>query len=409
MRKLLAATLGVLSAVGGFVDVGDLVAASQAGARFGMAHAWVLLLGVVGICAYAEMAGRIAAVSGRAVFDLVRERLGPRVALLNLAASYLVTVLTLAAELGGVALALQLASGVSYLLWVPVVALAVWLVLWRVGFQLMERVFGLAGLALAVFAVALLWLPTDWATLGRGIVRGDAAGHDWGAYWFVAVALFASTVSPYEVFFFSSGGVEERWSGADLADARSSVLIGFPVGGFLALSLIATATVVFHPSGTSLDSLEQVAHPVVLAFGGVGLAVAVLAFFAVTFGAALETGLSAAYAAAQYFGWQWGKRVRPRDAARFHAVLLVSVLLGMLTLLTTINPIRLTEYMLVLSAVVLPLTYLPILIVANDRTYLGDRVNGPALNLLGSVFLLVIIAASVAALPLAVLTRMGAR
>ncbi|GAA2718560.1 NRAMP family divalent metal transporter [Micromonospora olivasterospora] len=407
MRRLLAATLGILSAVGGFVDVGDLVAASQAGARFGMAHAWVLLLGVVGICAYAEMAGRIAAVSGRAVFDLVRERLGPRVALLNLVASYLVTVLTLAAELGGVALALQLASGLSYLIWVPVAALAVWLVLWRVGFQVMERVFGLAGLALVVFAVALLWLPTDWAALGRGVVHGGAAGHGWGAYWFVAVALFASTVSPYEVFFFSSGGVEERWGSADLANARSSVLVGFPVGGFLALSLVATAAVVFHPEGVTLDSLAQVAHPVVLAFGGVGLAVAALAFFAVTFGAALETGLSAAYAAAQYFGWQWGKWVRPREAARFHSVLLVSVLLGVLMLLTTVDPIQLTEYMLVLSAVVLPLTYLPILIVANDRTYLGDRVNGRLVNLLGSVFLLVIVVASVAAIPLAVATGMG--
>ncbi|MCM0678440.1 divalent metal cation transporter [Micromonospora phytophila] len=406
MRKLLAATLGVLSAVGGFVDIGDLVAASQAGARFGMGHAWVLLLGVVGICAYADMAGRIAAVSGRAVFDLVRERLGARVALLNLVASYLVTVLTLAAELGGVALALRLAAGLPYLVWVPVAGLAVWLVLWRMRFQLMERVFGLAGLALVVFAVALWWLPTDWAALGRGMLHPGEAGHGWGAYWFVAVALFASTVSPYEVFFFSSGGVEERWSAEDLADARSSVLIGFPVGGLLALSLIATATVVFHP-GTSVTTLDQVARPVLLAFGAVGLAVVSLGFFAVTFGAALETGLSAAYAAAQYFGWQWGKRVSPREAARFHAVLLVSVLLGVLVLLTTVDPVTLTEYMLIVSAVALPLTYLPILVVANDRTYLGDRVNGRLLNLLGAVFLLVILAASVAAVPLAITTRMG--
>ncbi|MBM0240094.1 divalent metal cation transporter, partial [Micromonospora sp. ATA32] len=173
MRKprLLAASLGVLSAVGGFVDIGDLVAAAQAGARFGMGHAWVLVVGVFGICAYAEMAGRIAAVSGRAVFDLVRERLGPRIALLNLAASYLVTVLTLAAELGGVALVLHLATGLHYLLWVPVAALGVWLVLWRMRFERMERVFGLAGLALVIFAVALVWLPTDWAALGRGAVH----------------------------------------------------------------------------------------------------------------------------------------------------------------------------------------------------------------------------------------------
>ncbi|WP_422741363.1 NRAMP family divalent metal transporter [Micromonospora sp. WMMD754] len=407
MRKLLAVTLGVLSAVGGFVDIGDLVAASQAGALFGMAHAWVLLVGVVGICAYAEMAGRIAAVSGRAVFDLVRERLGPRVALLNLVASWLVTVVTLAAELGGVALALQLATGLSHLLWVPLAALAVWLVLWRMRFELMERIFGLAGLALLVFAVALVALPTDWAELGRGAWQVGAAGHGWPLYWFVAVALFASTVSPYEVFFFSSGGVEERWSAADLAHARSNVLIGFPVGGFLALSLIAVATVAYHPSGTSLGTLDEVARPVAAALGGAGLAAAVLAFFAVTFGAALETGLSAAYAAAQYFGWQWGKRVSPREAARFHSVLLVGLLLGVVMLMTTVDPVRLTEYMLVLSAVVLPLTYLPILVVANDRGYLGDRVNGWWTNLLGAVFLLLIVAASVAAIPLAVMTGMG--
>ncbi|GAB3843515.1 hypothetical protein GCM10029963_18530 [Micromonospora andamanensis] len=156
-----------------------------------------------------------------------------------------------------------------------------------------------------------------------------------------------------------------------------------------------------------MDSLDQVAHPVVLAFGAAGLAVAALAFFAVTFGAALETGLSAAYAAAQYFGWQWGKRVSPREAARFHTVLLVSVLLGVLILLTTVDPVTLTEYMLIISAVALPLTYLPILVVANDRTYLGDRVNGRALNLLGAVLLLIILAASIVAVPLAIGTRMG--
>ncbi|WP_349877738.1 divalent metal cation transporter [Micromonospora sp. HUAS YX12] len=407
MRKLFAATLGVLSAVGGFVDIGDLVAASQAGALFGMAHTWVLLAGVVGICAYAEMAGRIAAVSGRAVFDLVRERLGPRVALLNLVASWLVTVVTLAAELGGVALALQLATRVSHLFWVPFAALAVWLVLWRLRFELMERIFGLAGLALLVFAVALVALPTDWPALGQGVWQVSAAGHGWPLYWFVAVALFASTVSPYEVFFFSSGGVEERWSAADLARARSNVLVGFPVGGFLALSLIAVATVAYHPSGASLSTLDEVARPVATALGGAGLAAAVLAFFAVTFGAALETGLSAAYAASQYFGWQWGKRVRPREAARFHSVLLVGLLLGVVMLMTTVDPVRLTEYMLVLSAVVLPLTYLPILVVANDRGYLGDRVNGRWTNLLGAVFLLLIVAASVAAIPLAIMTGMG--
>ena len=87
MKKLFAVTLGILTAIGGFVDIGDLVANSETGARFGMRLAWVVVLGVGGICVYAEMCGRVAAVSHRGVFDLVRERLGPRVALVNLVAS----------------------------------------------------------------------------------------------------------------------------------------------------------------------------------------------------------------------------------------------------------------------------------------------------------------------------------
>jgi hypothetical protein len=75
MKKVVQITLGVLTAIGGFVDMGDLVANAETGARFRMNLAWVVLVGVVGIVVYAEMAGRVAAVSQRPVFELVRERL----------------------------------------------------------------------------------------------------------------------------------------------------------------------------------------------------------------------------------------------------------------------------------------------------------------------------------------------
>jgi Mn2+/Fe2+ NRAMP family transporter len=132
VKKLFALMLGVLTAIGGFVDIGDLVTNGLVGARFGMSLAWVVVVGV-GICVFAEMSGRVAAVSGRATFDLIRERLGPRVGVANLVASMLVTFLTFAAEIGGVALALQLATSVNRYLWILVVGAAVWLVLWRVN------------------------------------------------------------------------------------------------------------------------------------------------------------------------------------------------------------------------------------------------------------------------------------
>jgi hypothetical protein len=134
---------------------------------------------------------------------------------------------------------------------------------------------------------------------------------------------------------------------------------------------------------------------------------AILGFFAATFGAAMETGLSTGYTVAQYFGWNWGKLRRPRDAARFHTVVMTGILAGIAVLMTSIDPIQLTEYTLVFSAVALPLTYLPILVVANDRGYLGDRVNGRLANGLGTVYLIVVLAAALAAIPLMIITRMG--
>jgi len=138
VKKLFSVALGILTAIGGFVDIGDLVTNAQVGARFGWSLGLVVMVGVLGICVFAEMSGRVAAVCRRATFDLVRERLGPRVGLLNLLGSMAVTLLTFVAEIGGVALALQLIVSVHYVLLVPLVAVLVWLILWKAKFSLMD-------------------------------------------------------------------------------------------------------------------------------------------------------------------------------------------------------------------------------------------------------------------------------
>jgi manganese transport protein len=408
VKRLFAVALGILTAIGGFVDIGDLVTNAAVGARFGLSLVWVVAVGVLGICVFAEMSGRVAAVSGRGTFDLVRERLGPRAGLANLVASVAVTFLTLTAEIGGVALALELASSIHHLLWMPVAGVLVWLVLWRVRFGLLENVFGTAGLALVVFAVAVWKLGPDWGELaGAALHPAVPGGESATAYWFYAVALFGAAMTPYEVFFFSSGGVEEKWGAGDLRTMRSNVFIGFPLGGLLSVAIATSAALVLLPAGIDVETLGQVGLPVVVALGKVGLVLVLVGFFAATFGAACETGLSVGYSVAQYAGFQWGKFVQPRHAARFHAVVLLSCVLAVGLLLTTVDPILVTEYSVVFSAVALPLTYLPILVVANDRTYMGEHVNGRLANALGSVYLVVVVVASVAAIPLMVFSGAG--
>jgi manganese transport protein len=409
MRKALGVTLGILTAVGGFLDIGDIVTASVTGARFRMSLVWAVLLGLVGIIIFAEMAGRVATMSHRPVFDLVRERIGARLGLANLVASFFINFLTLAAEVAGVAIALQLASDVNYLAWIPVVGLLSWFMIWRVRFERMERIVGLAGLALVVMAVALWQLHPDWSSLWHSASHPTVkSGEGTPTYFYYAIALFGATMTPYEVFFFSSGAVEERWTRSDLVLNRANVYIGFPLGGALTLSLMGLAAVLFAPRNITVENLSQAALPTAFALGKIGLALLLVGFFAATFSAALETALSAGYTVGQYFGWQWGKRVAPREAGRFHVVVLLTLVGSVLLALTSIDPVKLTEYTVVLAAAALPLTYFPILVVANDPEFMGDKVNSRVSNAIATVYLGILIVVSIATIPLMIATKGGA-
>jgi Mn2+/Fe2+ NRAMP family transporter len=287
--------------------------------------------------------------------------------------------------------------------------LAVWLVLWRVNFKVMENVTGLLGLTLVAFAVAVFLLGPDWGELAASLMPTSAPGSESVAvYWYFAIALFGAAMTPYEVFFFSSGGVEERWTVKDLSTTRLNVLIGFPFGGVLSIAIAACAAIVLLPLGVQVDSMSQIVLPVAQAGGTLLLAVVILGIVAATFGAALETALSSGYTISQYFGWSWGKFRRPARAARFHLTMIIALLLALAILATNVDPIAVTEYSVVFSAVALPLTYLPVLVVANDPEYMGKHVNGRVTNLLGTVYLVLILVASLAAIPLMIITEAGA-
>jgi Mn2+/Fe2+ NRAMP family transporter len=171
---------------------------------------------------------------------------------------------------------------------------------------------------------------------------------------------------------------------------------------------MACAHLVLAPRHIGVEQLSQVALPVAASVGRLGLALAIIGIFAATFGAALETALSAGYVAAQYFGWPWGKHEAPRDASRFHVVVLLTVLGSAMFGLTGIDPVKVTEYSIVLSAAALPLTYFPILVIANDVRYMGpDHTNGRFLNALATVYLILLALVAIAVIPLIIITKGG--
>src|SRR3954463_15482165 len=139
-------TLGIMTAVGGFVDISELVFAAKAGSIFGYALIWVFAFATVGIMVFGEMSGRVAAVAKQPVFNLMRHRLGLKLGLVTLLASLVSTLITCAAEIGGMGLILNYLTGAPYLLLAVVSVLVLMASMWILPFKWIERTYGLLGL-----------------------------------------------------------------------------------------------------------------------------------------------------------------------------------------------------------------------------------------------------------------------
>jgi len=410
MSKLLEIFLGILTAMGGFVEIGELTFMLNAGSQFDYRLLWVVPLGTVGIMVYGEIAGRIAAVRGQGVFNVIRERAGVRMGLLTLCAATLVCLLTCAAEIGAIALLWQLLSGWPYRGLLLLAFLFLLLAIWFLPFKAIERIFGLLGLLMVVFVVAAWKLAPDWSEVAAGFVPSlppAASGDELLLYGYFAVALLSSIMLPYETYFYAAGAVEDHWTPHDTRLSRAIVIIGFALGGLLAAALMVVGKLALGPAQieAGLPGTAAMAAAIELGRGGLWLALAGM-FFAFA-GAAIETAMSSAYGIAQFFGWPWGKFRAPREAPRFALSWMVVLALATLLVLTGLDPVKVVEYSIVFSVVILPLTYLPLMLISRDRDVMGAYANGWLANTLGWAYFAIVSVAAVAAIPLLVLTHGG--
>jgi manganese transport protein len=314
--------------------------------------------------------------------------------------------MTLAAEIGGVAIVLQLLSGLPYRALIVLGALALAIVLWVSPFGVIERLFGYMGLCLLVFAVGAVKMNPDWGDVEQGFVP-HVPSSDLIVYAYFVVGLLGAATVPYEVYFYSSGAVEEDWGPKDLGVNRANAIIGYSLGGLLSIALMMTAAQLFLPRGIDPETLATVALGAEVPLGEIGLILALVGILFAVGGAAVDTSFAGAYNLAQFFGWEWGKYRRPGGAPRFTVSWIVLLALGMLVIMSGIDAVMLTEFSVIFSVVGLPLTYIPILLVANDRIYMGEHANGKIANALGIFYLVVILLVSLAAIPLMILSNMG--
>jgi manganese transport protein len=403
-------TLGIMTAIGGFVDISQIVFSAQAGSIFGYALIFAFAFATVGIMVFGEMSGRVAAIAKQPVFYLMRHRLGLNLGLLTLIASCLSTLITCAAQVGGLGLILNHLTGAPYPLMAIASAAALFLSMWVLPFKWIERTYGLLGLVMMAFVVALFAIHPPWDRIASGFVPHVPQGLSTKQllqFSYFAVAILSAVMFPYEAYFYSSGGIEEQWGPKDLFTNRVTTTVGFGLGSLLSIALLAIAAQLFGPANVAPQLPGSVPLEAAIPLGRTGLVLALAGMLFAVAGAAVETCMSNAYAIAQFFGWEWGRHTKPWDAPRFTIAWIAMMLLALAIVLTGVDVMSLVEYAVVSSIVVLPLTYLPLMLLASDKSYMGQYANKWLAKGLGWFYFAAVTAAAVAAVPLYFLTSGG--
>jgi Mn2+/Fe2+ NRAMP family transporter len=303
-----------------------------------------------------------------------------------------------------VAIVLDLLFDVNVSTLILLAVMGIVLIVYFVPFDGIERIFGYLGCALLVYVAAAVKLKPDWHHVAQGFVP---SWHPSALYAYFVVGVIGAALVPYEVYFYSSGAIEDRWGVKDLNLNRANVILGFGLGGLLSIALIMVSAQIFAPLQVQPGYLGTTALAAQHAYGETGLLLALLGMLFAIGGAAVECAFSGAYTLAQFAGWEWGKYRGPRGAPRFTLAWLAFFALALVIVETGVDPVVLTEYAVIFSVVALPLTYLPVLLIARDPTFMGRHVNGILADVVGWTFFVIILVVSLAAIPLTLITHGG--
>jgi Mn2+/Fe2+ NRAMP family transporter len=395
MKKILEIALGIVTSVGGFLEIGSITTAAQAGADFSLQLIWAIVLGGLCIIFLVEQAGRFTAVSGRTIPDAIRERFGFNYFAFLYLTLVIVTLLVLAAEIGGVCIALELATGIGLQWWALPAAFVIWFVIWKGTFGVIEKGVSMLGLVTLCFVVGAFVSHPPWGQVLRSALP-SLPHHDAAHYWFIAVSIHGASISPYLFFFYSSGAIEDEWRETHVGINRVIATGGMTFGSVISIAVLILAAMIFAPRGMKVEHYSQLPDLLVPVFGHTGFWLLVASLGIACMGAAMEITLQIAYLTAQGFGWNWSKNQRPLDEARFSFVYTVILLLGALVVLTGLDPLSVTIVSMVLTAATLPVSIVPFLFLMNDGSYVRSYRNGWISNavvilIIGLAFVLAVV------------------
>lgn len=372
-------------------DPSGIATYSQAGAQFGFAISWTLLLTYPLMAAIQEISARIGRTTGKGIAANLRYHY-PRWALQGIVLPLIVAnVINIGADLGAMADALKLLIGGPVLVYVPLFGGISALL--QIFIPYSQYVSWLRWLTLVLFAyVATAFVVTiPWREALAGFLIPTFSTD--AKFWTVVVAIFGTTISPYLFFWQASQEVEEIGNvrarrplvraptqGSDaIQRIKIDTYTGMAFSNLVALAIVFTTAATLHPTGnTDIETSSQAAQALRPVAGALAFAIFSIGIIGTGLLAIPVLAGSAAYAVAESYHWPIGLGRKLGKAKGFYITIVVATVSGIAIVFSPLGPIKALFWSAVINGVVsVPIMTMMMFIGANRKIMGKFAISGP--------------------------------
>ncbi len=388
-------------------DPSGIATYSQVGAKFGYGMLWTMIFSYPLMAGIQEISARIGRVTGAGIASNIRRHY-PRPILYGIVSLLLAAnIFNLGADIGAMGASAKLLLPGP--LWVYITLFGVVSLALQILVPYTSYVKYLKWLTLALFAyiaTAIVVGEPKWTAIRAAFWPSHSMG---GGYFTALIAVLGTTISPYLFFWQASQEVEEvtvhardkplknspQQATANFQRIKYDTYLGMALSNLVGFFIILTTAVTLHAHGiTNISSADQAAQALrplagkfaflLFATGIIGtglLAVPVLAG-------------SAAYAVSETFRWTASLEKKPTKAVKFYVTIGCATLIGLLLNFVHLNPIRALFLSAVLNGVVAIPVMVSMMLLAQDRSVMGQFKLPLYLRIIGWLATSVMLAAS---------------
>ncbi len=376
-------------------DPAGIFTYAVAGATLGFSILWTTLISFPLMMAMQLVSARIGLVRRRGIASVIKEAYGNKWLLYPATGMVLIAnTFNIGADIGAIAQAIQLETGIPSLWLVVPITVAIVAGLTFGSYKLISTIFKWLTLPLLAYIVAAVLAGPSIPAIVHGTFIPHVTFDK--RYISVFVAIMGTTITPYLWFWQANQEVEDQkeknGNQHETAEKRNEqvkqsmwdVATGTTFSTVVMYAVIvATAATLHQTNTTHITSSAQVASALRPALGSLAtLLFAIGIIGAGTLAVPILAG-SASYAVGETFGWKVGIDEPWYRAKSFYAVIAAACLIGMLVNFVSLTSVTILFYSAIINGMIAPPLMVVLMLVTSNGEVMEGQINSLPVTILG--------------------------